>query len=97
MSLFSDIESEIPDPVPGFELSLETKETQTVIRAAVESLPSIYRTVLFLNCWERLSYEEISRALDIPVGTVRSRLHNAMAALAGKIKPVLDAESEVNT
>ncbi|MCX5786863.1 MAG: sigma-70 family RNA polymerase sigma factor [Elusimicrobia bacterium] len=101
MNLFSDIKSEIPfdaaDSAPGLEFSLEAKETKAAIRAAVEALPPIYRTVLFLSCWERLSYEEIARALDIPVGTVRSRLHNAMAALAGKIKPVLDAESEVNT
>ncbi|MBU2573796.1 MAG: sigma-70 family RNA polymerase sigma factor [Elusimicrobia bacterium] len=78
--------------VPGPGSSLETKETKAVIRAAVEALPPIHRAVLFLNCWERLSYEEISRVLDIPVGTVRSRLHNAMAALAGIIKPVLGPE-----
>lgn len=79
------------DAAPGPGLSLEAKETSAAIRAAVETLPPIHRAVLFLSCWERLSYEEISRALDIPIGTVRSRLHNAMRALAEKIKPVLDS------
>jgi RNA polymerase sigma-70 factor (ECF subfamily) len=99
INLFSDTESVIPeaaDLAPGLEISLETRETNAAVRAAVGALSPIHRAVLFLSCWERLSYEEIARALDIPVGTVRSRLHNAIAALAVKIKPVLDAESEAN-
>jgi len=45
------------------------------------------RDALLLVAWEQLSYEEVARALDIPVGTVRSRLHRARTkireALAG--------------
>ena len=35
------------------------------------------RDVLLLIAWEQLSYDEVARALTIPVGTVRSRLHRA--------------------
>jgi RNA polymerase sigma-70 factor (ECF subfamily) len=45
------------------------------------------RDALLLVAWEQLSYDEVARALDIPVGTVRSRLHRARTkireALAG--------------
>ncbi|WP_344215894.1 RNA polymerase sigma factor [Kribbella sancticallisti] len=39
------------------------------------------RDVLLLYAWEDLSYPEIASALDIPVGTVRSRLHRARRVL----------------
>jgi RNA polymerase sigma-70 factor (ECF subfamily) len=81
-----------PDRAPSVELDLENAETGKLVRAAVDGLSPLHRAVIFLSCWERLSYEEIARALDIPIGTVRSRIHNAMAALAQKLKPVLKPE-----
>lgn len=47
------------------------------ILAAVDRLPEEYRTVLSLADIEELSYEEISDALELPLGTVRSRLFRA--------------------
>lgn len=44
---------------------------------AVASLPDADRQTLLLFVWEELSYDDIAQALDIPVGTVRSRLHRA--------------------
>ena len=81
---------EIPDGAPAHEIVLENEETQKAVRDAVDALSPIHRTVIFLSCWERLSYAEISVALDIPVGTVRSRLHNAVAALAQRLRPALN-------
>lgn len=78
---------EPPDTAPSVETLLEHEENEKAVRAAVAGLSPLHRSVLFLSCWERLSYEEIAAALDIPVGTVRSRIHNAMAALARKLKP----------
>jgi RNA polymerase sigma-70 factor (ECF subfamily) len=85
-----------PDRAPSVELDLENAETGKLVRAAVDGLSPLHRAVIFLSCWEQLSYEEIARALDIPIGTVRSRIHNAMAALAQKLKPVLNPGTEVN-
>jgi RNA polymerase sigma factor (sigma-70 family) len=46
-------------------------------------LPLAYRETVFLWVWGELSYEEIARALDVPVGTVRSRISRARAGLVG--------------
>ena len=44
-------------------------------------LPEVERDALLLYVWEELSYEEIATALDVPVGTVRSRLNRARLTL----------------
>lgn len=98
--LFAETDGEsgrqLPDPAPSTELLFENEETGEVVRAAVGGLSPLHRSVLFLSCWEHLSYEEIAAALDIPVGTVRSRIHNAMAALSRRLRPVLNPGPEVN-
>ncbi|MBI4261099.1 MAG: RNA polymerase sigma factor, partial [Actinobacteria bacterium] len=47
------------------------------IALALASLRPRDRDTLLLFAWEQLSYEEVARALGVPVGTVRSRLHRA--------------------
>jgi RNA polymerase sigma-70 factor (ECF subfamily) len=49
------------------------------LAAALARLPRGWRDVLLLTAWSELTYDEIAQALDIPVGTVRSRLHRARA------------------
>jgi RNA polymerase sigma factor (sigma-70 family) len=56
------------------------------ISNAINSLPSDFRTVILLNDVEEFSYEEISKIIDIPIGTVRSRLHRARNLLKEKLK-----------
>jgi RNA polymerase sigma-70 factor (ECF subfamily) len=51
------------------------------LEAALRSLPEHHRVVVWLRDGEELSYQEISRVLDVPLGTVRSRLARARAAL----------------
>jgi RNA polymerase sigma-70 factor (ECF subfamily) len=55
------------------------------IRQAVESLPPPYREIIILREFEELSYEEIARILECPLGTVMSRLARAR----GKLKLTL--------
>lgn len=55
------------------------------VQAAMVSLPEDQRAVLHLVCVEGLSYAETARALDIPQGTVMSRLSRARIALAKKV------------
>jgi len=51
------------------------------MRRAIEELPEAMREALELRLREQLSYEEIADVLEIPVGTVRSRLHAAVKQL----------------
>jgi len=55
--------------------------------SAVAHLPRRQREVVLLFAWADLSYEEIARALDLPIGTVRSRLARARARLAADVSP----------
>jgi RNA polymerase sigma-70 factor (ECF subfamily) len=52
-----------------------------LVAAAIAALPAGERDTLLLFAWEDLGYAEIAEALDIPVGTVRSRLNRARTRL----------------
>jgi RNA polymerase sigma-70 factor (ECF subfamily) len=56
------------------------------IAGAISALPEKFKSVIILRDVEDLPYEEIADALDIPIGTVRSRLHRARAILFAKLK-----------
>jgi RNA polymerase sigma-70 factor (ECF subfamily) len=56
-----------------------------MVRQAVDALPEEFRAPLILREYDGLSYEEIAARLDCPVGTVRSRLSRARAALSAQL------------
>jgi RNA polymerase sigma-70 factor (ECF subfamily) len=66
---------------PGPLEQLEEQERQSWVRKQVANLPENYRQVLVLAYDRELSYAEIAGLLGIPVGTVKSRLHGAIARL----------------
>ena len=57
-----------------------------VIRRAVSELDPIYRSVVWLRSFEGLPYKEIAQVLDIPEGTVASRMNAALHLLKDKLK-----------
>lgn len=57
------------------------------IHAALDQLEPAHREVLVLRFLEELSYDEIGHIVDCPVGTVRSRIHYAKAALQRLLQP----------
>lgn len=60
--------------------AVRTRLTRTL--AAIESLDDIGRELLTLAVWEELSYREIAAAMNMPIGTVRSKLSRARSELA---------------
>ena len=54
---------------------------------AIDALPDAERQTLLLFAWEELSYQEIAIALEVPVGTVRSRLNRARHRLRELSEP----------
>jgi len=54
---------------------------------AIESLPDSEREALLLFVWEELPYESVAEALELPIGTVRSRLNRARARLRELLEP----------
>jgi RNA polymerase sigma-70 factor, ECF subfamily len=54
---------------------------------AIEALPDGEREALLLFAWEDLSYQSVAAALELPIGTVRSRLNRARARLRELLEP----------
>jgi RNA polymerase sigma-70 factor (ECF subfamily) len=76
-------------------------ERNEQVEQALMSLPSAHRAVLVMCDYDDLRYEEIAEILDIPIGTVRSRIHRAREELRKRLEPVIreshrDADGEEN-
>lgn len=76
----------LADPAPSPEARAETDELLDTIQACLEALPSHYRLVAQLVDMEGLSYEEAANALDVPTGTVKSRLARARNSLRTELQ-----------
>ncbi len=76
------------------ESLLLSKEIATTVNAAIESLPEELRSAIQLRELEGMSYEEIAKLMDCPIGTVRSRIFRAREAIADKLKPLLDTAAD---
>ena len=59
---------------------------------ALSEIPEEYRTALVMKEMDDLKYEEIAAILDVPLGTVRSRIHRGRIELRAKLQGVLRAE-----
>jgi len=76
------------------ESLLLTKEIAGTVNAAIEALPEELRSAIQLRELEGMSYEEIAKLMDCPIGTVRSRIFRAREAIAERLKPLLDAAQD---
>jgi len=95
----TDVEAEEAEGQEGGELLrdintpeslLLTKEIGNTVNAAIEALPEELRSAIQLRELEGMSYEEIAKLMDCPIGTVRSRIFRAREAIAERLKPLLD-------
>ena len=87
-------EMNLRDAEPGPEALVAKLQRTEAVQAAVLSLPDASRAVLVLREFEDLSYQEIAEALEIPVGTVMSRLNYARKLLREKLEVKLFAYAE---
>lgn len=72
------------DPAIGYAERLDG----AAVDAAIQSLPSEYRTVAILYLVDDLSYRQIAEIVGCPVGTVRSRLHRGRRLLRQALRPL---------
>ncbi len=84
---------EIDVPAPGARI--EDEEQAGLVQQAVDSLPWSLREILLLAYFQRMSYGQIADSLEIPLGTVKSRLHAAVAAFAKKWQQVSKSKKPV--
>jgi len=75
------VDLDIPDPRPGPEAMLVQRQDLGALDDALEALPVAWRECLILREVEGLSYKEMARLMNVPIGTVMSRLSRARQAL----------------
>ncbi len=75
-------EGTAPDPADLVADQVDSERRMAAVLAAIRRLPRREQDVLALVAWTGLSYEQAAAALDVPVGTVRSRLSRARQRLA---------------
>ena len=81
------------DPAPGPEADAVAGDRAAVLHAALERLPADTRELLELAVLQRLPYLEVAEILDIPVGTVKSRVYYSLRKLREHL-PALEPESD---
>jgi RNA polymerase sigma-70 factor, ECF subfamily len=83
-----EFDAEAAETMPGEDgrVTAEARLHLTEVHRAIATLPEEQRSVLMLVCVEGMRYREVAAALDIPEGTVMSRLSRARLALADRLK-----------
>ncbi|AXN39173.1 RNA polymerase sigma factor SigW [Peribacillus butanolivorans] len=82
LNMYSQIASDMAKP----EDEVESLELQETIQVEIMKLPEKYRSVIVLKYIEELSLKEISEILDLPVGTVKTRIHRGREALRKQLR-----------
>jgi len=86
-----EYEREIADDTGSPEDASGTRETQVAVRRAIMELPEKLRDVMILYELQGETYEDIAEILDVPLGTVKSRLFNARGQLKDRLQSLVEA------
>lgn len=84
----------IADAGPGPERLYQRRDIKRKVAEAVAKLPTKFREVIVLRDLQQLSYEEIGDVLQIPGGTVRSRINRARLALKQLLDPSIEGTAD---
>lgn len=79
-------------PVPG--AGVESREEAQQVRMIIDALPAHLREILLLAYFQKMPYGQIAECLGIPLGTVKSRLHAAVAAFARRWRTAYAPEAD---
>ena len=71
----------LPDDGPAPDTVLERKEAVQRLEEVIADLPPHYRAITLLRHQQQLSYDEIAEVLQLPLGTVKARIHRARAQI----------------
>jgi RNA polymerase sigma-70 factor (ECF subfamily) len=82
------VRRQIEDPSPTPSEQVEHHERVDMLQNAINSLPDYQRMMIVMYHTENRSYEEIAEMLDLPIGTVKSRLNRARLSLREKLEPL---------
>jgi RNA polymerase sigma-70 factor (ECF subfamily) len=82
---------------PGPDAQAAQQEEGELVRQALGRLPEIYRTVIVLRHYEDMKLAKIAEILEIPEGTVNSRMAEALARLSRILKPKLVPRAETRS
>jgi RNA polymerase sigma-70 factor (ECF subfamily) len=74
--------------IPAPDAAMQDSERDAMVQRAIDSMSPQLREILLLAYFQRLSYAQIAEDLQIPLGTVKSRLHAAVASFAQRFKQV---------
>lgn len=85
----------LPADFPA-ESTTEPDDRLPLLRAAIAALPATHREPLLLKLQQELSYAEIAAVLELPLGTVRSRLHYAIERLHLVLNPASPTDPDAN-
>ena len=86
-----DVKRQISDNAPSPDMEVESKEIKTIVNESIQQLPDDYKSVIILRDIQGFSYDEISKIVNCPEGTVKSRLNRARQAL----KKILQGRKEL--
>ncbi len=81
------LEVDVPQPSQG----ADDGERDRRVQEAIDGLPDILKEVLLLAYFQKLSYSEVAEAMEIPLGTVKSRLHAAVGLFAKRYKALTES------
>ncbi len=86
----NSVAKQVQDTEPTPDQVVEARDRTRILQEAINSLPEYQRIIVTLYHVRHQSYEQISDVLELPIGTVKSRLNRARLALADILRPKLE-------
>jgi RNA polymerase sigma-70 factor (ECF subfamily) len=84
----------MPADIPPPGETIENQETSQAVKSIVGQMPESLRTVLLLSYFHQFPYKDIAEILDVPLGTVKSRLHVAVKEFARRWKAAFGKQDD---